>query len=43
MVIGMTAVGVTEHHYLHRENDNSAAGGVGVSDDSLTYFIIVAC
>lgn len=35
----MTAVGVSEHHYLHRDEDvSSVAGGVGASDDSRTCF-----
>lgn len=41
-MVDMTVVAVTEHCRLHHDEDNGDAGGVGVSADSLTYFIFVA-
>lgn len=41
-MVDMTVVAVTELCYLHHDDDNSDAGDVGVSADSLTYFIFVA-
>lgn len=32
----MTGVTVAGHHHLHHDDDTGDAGGVGVSDDSLT-------